>query len=110
MATDKLKNPTGTETGTITANVGSVLAQTCTKCGVVASIYCSISGTFAPNTTIATLPEGFRPRTTQRLLAIFTYSGSLVVTVLSVGSDGKISTSYGNINISGMLIFGTIIL
>ena len=110
MATGTIKNPQAVTTGTATANVGTILAQSITKCGNVVSIYISISGSFAPNQTIATLPSGFRPSTTQRVLATFDYAGSKAVTVFSVNSSGAIFASYGSSTISGIIFYGTIIL
>ena len=111
MATSKVSSPTANRSGTITAETGLTISNaTCVANDTVVNLYGEISGTFPANSYIATVSEGFRPKTAQRVLARFQYSSGLVVTYATVETTGRIKLSYGGTNISLCVFMGTIVL
>ena len=111
MASGTIPSDFANTTGTITATSGLTLdASNCVRAGNVVSIFCSVSGDFALNSALATLPEGFRPQNTQRLLCRYVSSGENGFYFVRVLSDGTIDIRYSNTHATLCMFSGTIVL
>ena len=111
MASGTIPNEFADSTGTITAASGITLDNSnCVKSGNVVSIFCQVSGDFALNGVLATLPSGFRPKQVQRLLCRYISGGNDGFYFVRVLADGTIDIRYSNTHATQLLFSGTIVL
>ena len=98
-------------TGTITAATGNTVSNsTLVKAGSVVSIFGTITGDYAANSVIATLPSGFIPKNQQNILVHFVLNGNTVTHYLQVLTSGGLRLRYSNTHITSCTFGGAYVL